>query len=599
VPTAPKPPSPGKGPPKPRGKNEPEDLAEVERALSVLEGRHPEFVKAQREARDAADVRKKALAELLREEARRTLRKRLVHGSLAVAAVALVGVIGVAYFRARAIAAGLDALSGRYTASGFEVVASSMPWTTARLEAEVAPGCTVVLTSRTAPESSLRIQHGAATITGKRSVGWCACSDENVVATSIGGADAATGIRIVHADGRVVGGRKVWATSAVRPETLGPGGDECGDAELDAWLTDKRYGLVSADAPWIDAERFAPLRTSGFRTVAAVSKAGPFAVVEPKEGRCYLALSDRADDSLEVRVTGPEHVVAKATGPIAWCDPLATKYTVWREGSGDVAVFATASERVGGLLGTTETASRAGIVAAATWLRSEDHGWNARAVLRASGLADAVTIVPEGNPPTDPPNARFVALSLGEDGRVEPATVADLVFYCTPSFEAHAPQTVCVETGALKWRRAGWRPAGAAAAALPFWMQLFEPVQDPEVLKLELSLLALARRLKSQGFEPTILEGIKELRTGDVEILGRAGEDAVVAVALLTRPPWIVPYSDGPDWRLGDDPKVVPLEPGSTATLSTRLGKGLAQPEGADKAKSTRRTVVFRRAQQG
>jgi hypothetical protein len=586
----------GNPPPKPRGKTEPEDLAEVERALSVLQGRHPEFVKAEREAKRSAEERQKFARAELEALDRRAFRKKVGFGVAGAGAVALAVVIGTACSRARALSDGLDRTSVAYLPAGFTVAASSSLWSAARVEAQLGPGCAIVLTSKDAPPQEVRVQHGPSTIIGQGAVGWCACNDEIAVATLAGRGDGKVGLRIVHAEGHVIGGRREFGSSPLRPETLGPGGDECAEADLDAWLEEKRYPRVAAAAPWIDPARIATLGASGFALVAAAPHGNRFAIVEPKEGRCYVAFGANAEDHLSLRVTGPEHAVADGAGPVAWCDSRPTQFTVWTDGATDAAVLAAPAARVGGLLGAIETATRAGAAPRATWLRAEDHGWNARALLKGSGLADAVTIVPESTPPIDVPNARFVGISLGDDARIEPDQVADLLFFCSPAFETHAPQSLCVETGALKWRRAGWRPAGAAAATFPFWMQLFESEQNPEVLKLELGLLALARRLGAQGFEPTVLEGVKERRTGEIEVLGRAGEDAVVALGLFARPPWVAPYTNGPDWNLGDDPRVVPLEPGNTVTLTARLVRTLKPEEAGEKSAAARRTVVFRRA---
>jgi hypothetical protein len=82
-----------------------------------------------------------------------------------------------------------------------------------------------------------------------------------------------------------------------------------------------------------------------------------------------------------------------------------------------------------------------------------------------------------------------------------------------------------------------------------------------------------------------VLEGVTEL-AGGVRVVGRAGEDAVVAVGLGTRRPWAFPYSDGVPWDLGDEPRIVPLEPGVAVKLT-------ASPPPSETAER-RRTVVFR-----
>jgi hypothetical protein len=111
-------------------------------------------------------------------------------------------------------------------------------------------------------------------------------------------------------------------------------------------------------------------------------------------------------------------------------------------------------------------------------------------------------------------------------------------------------------------------------------------VKDPELTKSLVALLILARRLRGDGFEPTTLAGVVEEPSG-VSVIGRAGDDAVVAVGLGPTPPYVFPYSDAQEWQLAGEPRVVDLKPGERAVLSS------VQPPAA--AKELRRTVVFRR----
>jgi hypothetical protein len=83
-----------------------------------------------------------------------------------------------------------------------------------------------------------------------------------------------------------------------------------------------------------------------------------------------------------------------------------------------------------------------------------------------------------------------------------------------------------------------------------------------------------------------VLEGVTELDEG-VRVVGRAGEDEVVAVGLGPKPPWVFPYTDGIPWDLGDPPRVVELQPG----LAVKLASSPRQSAPIEK----RRTVVFRR----
>jgi hypothetical protein len=73
-----------------------------------------------------------------------------------------------------------------------------------------------------------------------------------------------------------------------------------------------------------------------------------------------------------------------------------------------------------------------------------------------------------------------------------------------------------------------------------------------------------------------------------VSVIGRAGDDAVVAVGLGPTSPYVFPYSDGAEWRIAGEPRVVELSPGERAVLSS--------VEAPSAPKEQRRTVVFRRA---
>jgi hypothetical protein len=126
----------------------------------------------------------------------------------------------------------------------------------------------------------------------------------------------------------------------------------------------------------------------------------------------------------------------------------------------------------------------------------------------------------------------------------------------------------------------------ATQGPLPFWMQVYAPVADADALATELSLLTLARRLSALGFQPTV-DGFADLPDG-VEVAGRAGDTAVVAVGVVPEWPWAFPYTDGPSWKLDEEPRIVPLTPGGHAQLTST-----PPPSGP---RSTRRTVVFRKS---
>jgi hypothetical protein len=147
---------------------------------------------------------------------------------------------------------------------------------------------------------------------------------------------------------------------------------------------------------------------------------------------------------------------------------------------------------------------------------------------------------------------------------------------------------VCAELAPQTWRQTGVLGAlGIAQAPLPFWLTIFGGVKDPELPKSLVALLILARRLRGDGFEPTTLAGVVEEPNG-VSVIGRAGDDAVVAVGLGPIAPYVFPYSDGAEWQLSGEPRIVELAPGERAVLSS--------VEAPTAPREQRRTVVFRRA---
>jgi hypothetical protein len=189
-----------------------------------------------------------------------------------------------------------------------------------------------------------------------------------------------------------------------------------------------------------------------------------------------------------------------------------------------------------------------------------------------------------------PPDARVTALATaavdGPDHALVPLPES-VALACDPPFGPGTRETICVPSTPISWFNRKDVPAGAARAGLPVWLGPLESRREIDALARILELLALTRRLSREGFEATALEGVTELPEG-VRVIGRAGEDAVVAVGLAPKPPWALPYSDSVPWDLGDAPRVVPLQPGQSVKLTP------ATPPSAPLR--ARRTVVFRRS---
>src|SRR5215207_4525680 len=110
---------PGPPPPKPKGQD---DLAEVERALSVLQGRDPEFERARRQDEEARAKRRAQIDTVARSEAGKTRKRRLVIGAIALA-LAGVAVVTGSMFRTELERRGRIEKAGEpYRAAGFTVI---------------------------------------------------------------------------------------------------------------------------------------------------------------------------------------------------------------------------------------------------------------------------------------------------------------------------------------------------------------------------------------------------------------------------------------------------------------------------------------------
>jgi hypothetical protein len=160
----------------------------------------------------------------------------------------------------------------------------------------------------------------------------------------------------------------------------------------------------------------------------------------------------------------------------------------------------------------------------------------------------------------------------------------DVDFRCDPPLSERT--ALCVQPRALTWRSPPPAVvAGGAYGPLPFWMSALLDVRDARVIDVELELLRFSRALSSRGFSPSIIEGVTE-KNESVEILGRSGEDAIVAVGLAAAPPYAQPYSDAAPWTFDGEPRVIPLLGGARVTIAVHTFGNIAQGK--------RRTAVFR-----
>lgn len=574
--------APKKLPPKPASTGAPSALDEVERALSVLDGRHPDFVRAERETREAARVREQTL----KAERARAWWKRAKATMLTLAllgAIAAVGWLGLRVFSlARAFSAALDAASAPFVGDGFAALAASNLVTPHKLEAQAsAQTCFVAVTS--APTGDMIVTHGTSVTSHAHSIGWCACEAERVVVTAPTGAGPTQGVRLYTIDARVLGGPQGWGFASARPDALTPGGDECQERELVSWIADRRFPREAVDATWLERGAGARLSEAGFQAVAGASVGRTFAVVEAMSGSCVFALRPEAQSQADLVLEDMGGTALARGGSLLWCDLHGRALTVRSSGAATVLVVAAPASRVGGLLGAREWTARVRVPDPTTWASEEDLALDAVNTLRASALPD-VTVAP-----LQQPQIRFVGLSM----RTTKALVRDApphgtMLACSPSLESNRLESVCAQVGPQPWLAAAGETVGLAGAPAPFWLAALEDHLDHDALLADLKLLALARRLTSERFEVTMFSGVTELASGRIAVLGGAHDDAVVAVEIATAPPWVMPYSDRAPWPLDGDPREVPLAPGDRVTL-TATPRPDADPK-------QRRTIVFRRA---
>ena len=475
----------------------------------------------------------------------------------------------------------LDRLAEPYRARGFEAERPKLS-SSSGVEVDVeAARCFVALGVGSEQAAPLEARVGSETISGRASVAFCTCGPATVEVRALG-TGPEVGLRVLSIDALAFGGAARLHTLAPLPSALGSASSECSDPQLDAWIA-----AGSADEPppgdaWLraSAERGA-LARAGARVVAVLPASRPFVVVPAAEASCSLAVSSAPRDAIALRLPGGERPLGDGARAVAWCGDALPRASLWRVGEGEVTVVALASPRIGGALGLRELAQRAGVGAVAVWVSPADRARTAADALGASG-APRSTHRPAS---VTGERARVASIALGPGEAAMPEGRADAAPRCDPPLAVGPSEALCVQTPGQAWRFVGPSAAGVVAP-LPLWMSVLAPVVDERVVPVQLALLALARRLAAEGYEPTTLEGAIETDAG-VDVTGRHGEDAAVVVGIAAVAPWAFPYCDGAFWSLGEEPLPVALRPAEKVSLAT--------PEAAKIPRDRRRTVVFRR----
>ncbi|MDB5219146.1 MAG: hypothetical protein JWO86_7073 [Myxococcaceae bacterium] len=572
-------------PPKPKGK--PDDLAEVERALSVLQGRHPEHERARRQDDEARARRSAQLDTQARVETTKNRSRYIRLGAIAVPVVALIGFVGMLATREMGRRGRVEQVGEPFRAFGFATVDTSAPASAGSLEATVEPGCFLALATGAAPIRLTRAA-GAAEAPSASPLLFCTCASEHIGLKA--DVPAGGGVLLMRADAATIGGSRAFAFAPFKPASTLRTDDACSDASLDAWIDAKRYPAAAPSGPWLASwPHRAALTAAGFRTTVDAPPGLPFVVVDVPKESCLLATSSVAGDKLGLRMKGGTMALSDVGGTVARCAQADGTMLVAREGKGELVVMIAPAATLGGMHGLREVARENGIVVAAANVPAADHAWDAKQVLLASQIPEA-TIKTDTAPDVAPdPEARVAALSFDSANALVAETPENTYSYCDPPLDATMREATCVFSGAQKWRTEAGAEAvgGMARAKLPFWLFAMQTASDPNALKGMTQLFALARRLGRDSFTPTTLEALTELPNG-VEVLGRKGEDAIVAVGVAPTEPFVYPLTDGPAWTLDGAPRVVATRPLERVMLLAPQLKNLPP-------KASRRTVVFRR----
>jgi hypothetical protein len=569
------------GPPKP--KDEPPDLAEVDRAVSVLKGRHPEHERARREDEQAVAQRRAEIDASARVARREAWRKRAIIAAITLAVLA-VGGLGGSILRSEFARRGrVEQITDPFRAMGFTVVETSGRGAPSSLAATAPEGCLVAVGTSSAP---LTVSLPSRVVEGPGPVLFCLC--EAAPVTVAGEVGEGGGLALLRADAELLGGSRAFPFAPLQAGTTAATDEACAQRSLDAWVGAGRGPKAGGDSQWLEAEpKRAALSAVGFAVVGGVAEGAPFGVVEIPPSSCAVLSSSRAEDAIHVRLRGGGTVASVEGGPVARCASDGGTFILEREGEGEVTVISAPATRVGGMLGLREVAEEAGVELAMTVLPPADHGWSAKQTLLASAVPEALIGVANAPEIARDDEARLVALSFATPNALTSESPDDVFSYCDPPVGAGTREAVCVFSGPQTWR-IGSKDAvgGLARAKLPFWLFGLKEVSDPVAQQAETQLVSLARRLKRGGFEPTTIDAMTETATG-VEVMGRTGEDAVVAVGLAPSAPWIFPYTDGPSWTVTGEPRVVAAPPREKVSLVSTV-RNLPP-------KASRRTVVFRR----
>lgn len=556
-----------------------DELSEVERAISLLQGRHPEHERARREDEMARRRRAAELDALALADRKRSRTRRLWLAAIATPLLVVALVLAVVGRREAARRARIDSVAEPFQSHGFLVLATSSRGATGTLEVSAEPGCFLAVSTDT---KALRIGRAGASVQASPPSLFCTCGSERISLSSAVGAE--DGLALLRAETSSVGGSRAFAYAAFKPASSIVSDEGCREASLDAWLDAKRGPQVATSGPPV----LDPLRDAGFHSVAHGEPGAPFVIANVAKESCAI-VSGGTDDRFALRVKGQSEPIASGRRALGYCAQAEQTLVLNHEGAGRVSVVVGPAARVGGLIGLREVAMRAGVSMDVSVVPSEDRAWDAKQTLLASGIPEP--IIATSATPDLPPNteARIAAWSLETKGALTFELAENVHSSCAVGEERSALEDACVFSGPQRWRTpGGLRTAvgGLARAKLPFWLYALQDVRERLAIERIRKVLGVARALTQRGFAPTTLEAVVEQPNG-VVVLGRKGEDAVVALGVVPVDPWVYTLSEDLPWDLESAPQIALVRPLEKVTLVTALK---ALPPIA-----VRRTVVFRR----
>ena len=518
------------------------------------------------------------------ERARRARSRRIVVIGAATAILLVLVLIGIFRQRETSRRERIDAVSWSFATYGFRIVETSLRGSTGFVEATVEPGC--MLAVSTSDEPVTIVSNQGSNVAAPSSL-FCTCTKDRIAITSPVGGQG--GIALLRTDTAKIGGSRAFPFTSFKPTSTLVLDEPCKDASLDAWIALRHRPDSVPEGDWLAAEPArAPLKGAGFGVIATGKADLPFVVIDFPTEECVVATST-VDEPISFRRPGDVSPLAEGAQSIGSCAQSYGTLIVAHGGKGVVTVFSALARMVGGSMGMRELTAQAGLRLSTVALAGADRPWDAKQFLLSSAITDG-TVKTASAPVVAPQqDARIVALSLETAHALVGDWAPDVHSACSPPIEDKTRETLCIFSGPQRWRSPGTGEGavgGLARAKLPFWMDSMQTVKDPAALAGLVKLVGLARALARQGFVPTTLDALTE-RPNGVEVLGRAGEDAVVAVGVGPFEPWVYPLSEDATWDLDGAPPIAMVRPAQKVMLVTTIKKLPALP--------TRRTVVFRR----